>query len=191
LPCAAAEHRAVREAVGLFDQSSFAKFELSGPDAEAVLSRLCANEVAGPPGRVVYTAMLNDRGGIECDLTVTRWAADRYWVVTSAAVTTHDLDWIRRHIASGARLTLTDVTSAYAVLGMMGPRSREVLSRLTDADLASEAFPFGTAREIDLAGAPVRALRITYVGELGWELYVPTDFAPRVHDALVAEGAAL
>jgi 4-methylaminobutanoate oxidase (formaldehyde-forming) len=191
LPCAAGEHRAVREAVGLFDQSSFAKFELAGPDAEAVLGRLCANDVAVPAGKVVYTAMLNARGGIECDLTVTRWAPDRYWVVTSAAVTTHDLDWIRRHVPPEARVTLTDVTSAHAVLGVMGPRSRELLSRLTGAELSSDAFPFGTAREIDLAGAPVRALRITYVGELGWELYIPTEFAPGVHDALVGEGAAL
>jgi 4-methylaminobutanoate oxidase (formaldehyde-forming) len=190
-PFSAAEHRAVREAAGLFDQTSFAKFLLEGPDAETALQELCANDVGGPPGRVVYTAMLNARGGIECDLTVTRLAEDRYFVVTSAASATHDLEWIRRHLRDrpgGARAVLTDVTSAYAVLGLMGPRSRELLAPLTDADLGTAAFPFGTAREITIGYAPVRALRITYVGELGWELYVPTEFATGVYDRLVAEG---
>jgi 4-methylaminobutanoate oxidase (formaldehyde-forming) len=181
----------VREAVGLFDQSSFAKWELSGPDAEAALQPLCANDVGGPPGSVRYTAMLNERGGIECDLTVTRLAPDRYFIVTGAAVAEHDLDWIRRHLPDPGRVALTDRTSALAVLGVMGPRSRELLSRLTDADLSNAAFPFASAREIALAGAPVRALRITYVGELGWELYVPAEFAVHVHDALAAEGLGL
>ncbi len=191
LPCAAGEHRAVREAVGLFDQSSFAKFLLQGPDAEAVLGRLCCNDVAVPPGRIVYTGMLNEAGGIECDLTVTRLAEECYYVVTVAASAVHDLDWIRRHVPAGARAVLTDVTSGYAVVSVMGPRSRELLGRLTSADLGTAAFPFGTAREIDVGYATVRALRITYVGELGWELHVPTDFAAGVYDALVTEGAAV
>jgi 4-methylaminobutanoate oxidase (formaldehyde-forming) len=191
LPCAAAEHRAVREAVGLFDQSSFAKFLLQGPGAAALLGRLCANEVDVPPGRVVYTAMLNHQGGIECDLTVTRLREDAYFIVTSAAVAVHDRDWIERHLPPDARAILTDVTSAYATLSVMGPRARDLLGRLTPADLGSAAFPFGTAQEIPLAYATVRALRITYVGELGWELYVPTEFATGVYDALVAEGTPL
>jgi 4-methylaminobutanoate oxidase (formaldehyde-forming) len=186
-PCAAAEHRAVREAVGLFDQSSLAKLLLEGPDATAALQRLCANDVDVAPGRIVYTQMLNARGGIECDLTVTRLADDRYLVVTIAAAATHDTDWIRRGLAD-ARVTLTDVTSAFAVLGVMGPRSRELLSRVTPADLSTPAFPFGAAREIELGHATARATRLTYVGELGWELYVPAEFAPGVHDDLVAAG---
>src|SRR5438094_844588 len=190
VPCAAAEHRAVREAVGLFDQSSLAKFLVQGPAAAAVLQRLCANDVDVAPGRIVYTQMLNARGGIECDLTVTRLADDAYLVVTIAAAATHDADWIRRGIGA-ARVTLTDVTSAFTVLGVMGPRSRELLSRLTDADLSNAAFPFGTSREIELGHASVRATRITYVGELGWELYVPTEFATRVYDDVIAAGADL
>jgi 4-methylaminobutanoate oxidase (formaldehyde-forming) len=189
-PGAAAEHRAVREAVGLFDQSSLAKFLVQGPDAVARLQRLCANDVDVPWGRIVYTQMLNPRGGIECDLTVTRLGEGAYLVVTIAAAATHDADWIRRGLGD-ARVTLTDVTSAFAVLGVMGPRSRELLSRLTDADVSSAAFAFGTSREIELGHARVRATRITYVGELGWELYVPTEFATRVYDDVIAAGADL
>src|SRR5688572_25918462 len=189
-PCAAAEHRAVREAVGLFDQSSLAKFSLQGPDATSALQRLCTNDVDVAVGRIVYTQMLNPRGGIECDLTVTRLGVDAYLVVTIAAAAGHDADWIRRGLA-GARVSLTDVTSAYTVLGVMGPRSRELLSRLTPADLSTSAFPFGTTREIELGYATVRATRITYVGELGWELYVPTEFAVGVYEDLMAAGAVL
>jgi 4-methylaminobutanoate oxidase (formaldehyde-forming) len=189
-PRAAEEHRAVREAVGLFDQSSFTKLRLDGPDALDVLQRLCANDVDVPLGRVVYTQMLNARGGIEADLTVTRLAADAFLVVTAAAAATHDADWIRRHLGA-ARAVLTDVTSGQAVLGVMGPHSRALLARLTDADLSGAAFPFLASREIWLASAPVRAARITYVGELGWELYVPTEFAAGVYDALVTAGEDL
>ena len=189
-PCAAAEHRAVREGVGLFDQSSLAKLLLQGPGATAVLQRLCANDVDVALGRIVYTQMLNARGGIECDLTVTRLADDTYLVVTIAAAATHDADWIRQGIA-GARATLTDVTSAFTVLGVMGPRSRDLLARVTPADLSNAAFPFGSAREIEVGYAIVRATRITYVGELGWELYVPTEFALGVHETLVAAGEDL
>jgi 4-methylaminobutanoate oxidase (formaldehyde-forming) len=189
-PCAADEHRAVREAVGLFDQSSLAKLLLQGPDAVAALQRLCANDVDVPTGRIVYTQMLNRRGGIECDLTVTRLAEDGYLVVTIAAAAVHDADWIRRGLGD-ARVTLTDVTSAFTVLGVMGPRSRELLSRLTSADLSTVAFPFGTAREIELGQALVRATRITYVGELGWELYVPSEFAAAVYEDVVSAGEGL
>ena len=189
-PCAAAEHRAVREAVGLFDQSSLAKFRVQGPDAPAALQRLCANDVDVPPGRIVYTQMLNARGGIECDLTVTRLAEDAYLVVTIAAAATHDADWIRRGLRD-ARVILTDVTSAYTVLGLMGPRSRELLSRLTGADLSDAAFPFATTREIEIGHAIARATRITYVGELGWELYVPAEFATSIYDAVLEAGDGL
>ncbi|HEV2056481.1 MAG TPA: FAD-dependent oxidoreductase [Methylomirabilota bacterium] len=190
-PYAAAEHRACREAVAVFDQSSFTKYRLEGPDAEAALQRLCANDVAVAPGRVVYTGMLNPRGGFESDLTVTRLGADAYLIVTGSAQTTRDAHWIRRHIPAGARAALTDVTGAYAVLGVMGPRSRDLLSRLTRADLSNAAFPFAASREIWLGRALVRASRITYVGELGWELYVPVEFAAGVYDALHAAGGDL
>ncbi len=190
-PYAAAEHRACREAIAVFDQTSFSKLRLEGPDAEATLQRLCANDVAVEPGRIVYTGMLNERGGFESDLTVTRLGGDAYLIVTGSAQTTRDADWIRRHIPDGARATLTDVTGAYAVLGVMGPRARDLLARLTRADLSNEAFPFATSREIWLERALVRASRITYVGELGWELYVPVEFAAGVYDALQAAGGDL
>jgi glycine cleavage system T protein len=187
----ARECAAVRTGVGLFDQSSFAKFLLQGPDAEAVLNRICANDVAVPAGRIVYTQWLNERGGIEADLTVTREASDRYLIVSAAATHTRDLAWLQRQLPSDARAMVVDVSSGMAVLSVMGPRSRELLLRLTDADLSNAAFPFGSSQVIDLAYARVRASRITYVGELGWELYIPTEFAPGVFDALMAEGEPL
>ena len=182
----AAEHHAVRNAVGIFDQSSFAKFLVQGPDAEAVLNHISANNMSVPVGKVVYTQWLNERGGIEADLTVTREALDRYLVVTAAATQTHDFSWLERNIPAGARVTAVDVSSSMAVLGVMGPRARDLLAQLTEADLSNEAFPFATSQVIDLAYARVRASRITYVGELGWELYIPTECAPGVFDALMA-----
>jgi heterotetrameric sarcosine oxidase gamma subunit len=184
----AAEHRAVRERVGLFDQSSFGKFLLQGRDAERVMSRLSANDVAVAPGRVVYTQWLNERGGIEADLTVTRLAWDEYLVVTSATSQVRDFHWLRSHIDAEERAVATDVTSAYAVIGVMGPQARALLQSLSPDDLSNDAFPFGAAREIDLAYARVRAARLTYVGELGWELYVPTEFALGIFDAIAAAG---
>ena len=181
----AAEHQAVRNAVGIFDQSSFAKFVVQGPDAEAVLNRISANNMSVPVGKVVYTQWLNERGGIEADLTVTREAPDRYLVVTAAATQTRDFSWLQRNIPADARATAIDVSSSMAVLGVMGPRSRELLSQLTEADMSPAAFPFGTSQIIDLGYARVRASRITYVGELGWELYIPTECAPGVFDALM------
>ena len=181
----AAEHQAVRNAVGIFDQSSFAKFVVQGPDAEAVLNRISANNMSVPVGKVVYTQWLNERGGIEADLTVTREALDRYLVVTAAATQTRDFSWLQRNIPADARAMAIDVSSSMAVLGVMGPRSRELLSQLTDADMSPAAFPFGTSQIIDLGYARVRASRITYVGELGWELYIPTECAPGVFDALM------
>jgi glycine cleavage system T protein len=185
----AAEHRAVRESVGLFDQSSFAKFVLKGRDAARVLGRLSANDVDVPIGRIVYTQWLNERGGIEADLTVTREAEDSYLVVSSCATQTRDFQWLSRGIPHDARAAAVDVSSAYAVLGLMGPKSRELLGSLTDADLSTAAFPFGSSRIIDLGYARARASRITYVGELGYELYVPTEFAQSVYDVIVEAGA--
>ncbi len=188
---AAEEHRAAREAVAVFDQTSFSKFLLHGGDAEDVVQRLCANDMAVEPGRVVYTGLLNERGGYESDLTVTRLSGDAYFIVSGSAQTTRDVDWIRRNIPPEARASLTDVTSAYAVFGVMGPRARALLTRLTGADLGNEAFPFATMRDIGIGRAPVRALRVTYVGEMGWELYVPVEFAPAVYDDLVRAGREL
>jgi 4-methylaminobutanoate oxidase (formaldehyde-forming) len=182
------EHRACRERVALFDQTSFAKFLVVGRDAEAALSWICANDVAKAPGRVVYTQMLNPKGGIEADLTVARLAPDRFYVVTGTGFATHDQDWIARSIPSGLDAHLVDVTSAHAVLSLFGPRARDVLQRLTRADLGNADFPFATCRQVQVAGAPVLALRITYVGELGWELHVPAEFALTVHEALMEAG---
>jgi len=185
---AAAEHRAVREGVGLFDMSSFAKFRVEGPDAEAVLQLVSANDVAVPTGRCVYTQWLNPRGGIEADLTVTRLSQTVFLVVTAAASQTRDLAWLRRHIPDGARCVVTDVTSGEAVLCVMGPKARDVLQPLTPQDLGNAAFPFGTAREIEIAMGLGRAHRISYVGELGWEIYVSSDMARHVFDAILGSG---
>jgi glycine cleavage system T protein len=185
----AAEHQAVRERVGLFDQSSFAKFVLRGRDATAVLGRICANDIDVPIGRVVYTQWLNARGGIEADLTVTREAEDAYLIVTSCATQTRDFTWLCRSLPSTAHAVAVDVSSAYAVLALMGPHSRELLATLTDADLSTAAWPFATSQIIDLGYARVRASRITYVGELGYELYIPTEFAQSVFDLIVSAGA--
>ena len=185
----AAECRAARERVALFDQSSFAKFLVRGPDAEAVLQRISANDVS-PMGRAVYTQWLNERGGIEADLTVTRLGEDAFMVITGAVNGTRDLAWLRRH-AAGARSTIEDVSAAYAVIGVMGPRSRELLAPLVDADLSNAVFPFGASRECSLRGVGLRATRISYVGELGWELMVPAAGAIAVFDALVAAGRPL
>lgn len=191
LPWSAAEQTAARSAVAVFDQTSFSKYLVVGPDAEAALQWLCTGDVAVDVGRTVYTGMLNARGTYESDVTVTRTAADEFMIVSSAATTERDKDHIRKHIPPGARAELVDVTSSLAVFGVMGPHSRELLSTLTDADLSDAAFPFGTSRPITLGYAVVRATRITYVGELGWELYVPAEFAVGVYDDLLAAGAEL
>ena len=179
---------AVRNRVGLFDQSSFAKWYVEGPDALAVLNWISGNQIDAPIGRAVYTQWLNDRGGIESDLTVTRLEADRFMVVTAAAAATRDMALLRR-ACRDRDVTVTDVTDELPMLGLMGPNSRAVLSRLTDADLGNEAFPFGTGRRIEVAGVDVFAVRLTYVGELGWELYVDRADALTLHDAIVAAGA--
>lgn len=186
----AAEHHHVRNAVGVFDQSSFAKFRVQGRDACAVLNNICGNNVDVEPGRMVYTQWLNEQGGIEADLTLTRVTASDYLVVTGVATQVRDFDWLSQHIPADAHCVATDVTSGYAVLGVMGPKSRELLQSMTPEDLSNEAFGFATSREIELGHCYVRASRITYVGELGWELYVPTEFAVHVFDALFQAGEA-
>ena len=190
-PWSSAEQLATRRRVAVFDQTSFSKYLVSGPDAETALQWLCTNDVAVPPGRTVYTGMLNDRGTYESDITVTRLSGTEFLLVASAATTERDADHIRRQMPPGSRATLVDVTSAYAVYGVMGPLSRQLLSRLTRADLSDAAFGFSTSQLIDLGYSTVRATRITYVGELGWELYVPTEFAVGVYEDLMAAGADL
>src|SRR5271167_3302465 len=183
------EHRAVRNAVGLFDQSSFAKFRLEGSDAVQVLNRVCANDIDVAPGKMVYTQWLNERGGIEADLTVTRLSETAYLIVGGAETETKDFNWLKRHIDPQAHCVLTNVTSGMGVLSLMGPQARELLQSVTPDDVSDRAFPFATSRVIELGYALVRASRITFVGELGWELYVPTEFMVGVYDEIVAAGA--
>lgn len=186
----AKEHNAIREGVGLLDQTSFAKFLLQGRDAEAVLNRVCANNVSVPNGKIVYTQWLNERGGIESDLTITRIAEDSFMIVTAFSSANRDFSWMKSHIPADAHAILTDVGSGLAMVSIMGPKSRELLQSLTSADLSNEAFPFATSQEIELGYANVRASRITYVGELGWEIYIPTEFATGVYDTIVEAGEA-
>lgn len=187
-PIQSAEHRAVRESVGVLDMSVMAKLLVQGRDAEAVLNRICANDVAVPVGRLVYTQWLNARGGIEADLTVTRLAEDRFLVVSTDTIHRRLEPWILRHAPDGAHVTVTDVTAGTTLLTVQGPRSRELLAGLTSADLSNEAFPYLAAREIDVHYARALAIRVTYVGELGWELHVPADLALTVFDALFEAG---
>ena len=187
----AAEHRAARENVALFDQSSFAKYRLEGPDAARALNYVCANDVDVRPGRIVYTQWLNGNGGIEADLTVTRLGEDSFLIVTAAATEVRDFHWLKRHVPADAHCVLTNVTSAMGVISVMGPNARKLLQPLTPDDLSNEAFGFANSREIELGYAHVRASRITFVGELGWELYIPTEFVAGVYDEITAAGEAL
>jgi len=184
-----AECRHTRDQVSLFDYSCFVKYAVDGRDALATLQRISANDVDVPVGRLVYTQWLNERGGIEADLTITRLGETSFLVVTSAASQTRDLAWLRRHIPDGAHIFARDVTSGLPMLAIMGPRSRALMESLSDTGFSNEAFPFGTSREIELGYARVRASRVTYVGELGWELIIPAEFAQHVFDTVVAAGA--
>jgi 4-methylaminobutanoate oxidase (formaldehyde-forming) len=184
------EHMAVREGVGLFDQSCFAKFLVKGPDARVLLDRASDNLMDVPVGKVVYTQWLNANGGIEADLTVTRTGEAEFLVVTAAATQLRDLRHLESLVREEDRVAIVDVTSGVATLGVMGPRSRDLLQSLTRDDLSTAAFPFGTSREIEIGAARVRATRITYVGELGWELNLPTEFAPAIYDMIREAGAA-
>ncbi len=186
---AAAEHEAARRAVAVFDLTSFAKFLLQGREAQTVLQRLCANDMDVPVGASVYTGLLNERGTYESDVTVARIAHDRFLIVTGTAQATRDAAWINSNLPVSAHAYLTDVTSAYAVIAVMGPRSRELLSRLTKTPLDNAAFPFGSLREIGLGPANALAARRTYVGELGWELFVPVELTTGVYDAVMRVGA--
>ena len=190
-PHVGAEHEACRDAAALFDQSFFSKFLMVGRDSEAVLQAICAGDVGKPSGRLTYTQMLNPRGGIECDLTVSRFGDDEFYIVTGTGYATHDFAHIRRHIPAEARAELIDVTSAYGTLSLMGPEVRTILADVVEGDIDNDRFPFGHCREIFVAGAPVRALRVTFVGELGWELHVPSEYMCTVYDALVESGSAV
>jgi len=189
IPWVDEEQRAVRDHVAVFDQTSFGKLLIQGRDVEALLQWLCTNDVAVPVGRTVYTGVLNARGTYEADVTLTRLAQDEYLWVTSSGSVIRDRDWIERHIAADQHVSVSDVTSAWAVLGVMGPGSRDLLQSLSRSDFSNESFPFGTSREVDLGYSTVRATRITYVGELGWELYVPAEFAVGVFTMLQEAGA--
>lgn len=182
------ECRAVRDAVGLFDQTSFAKFLVQGRDATRVLNWVSVSDVDVPIGKMVYTQWLNEKGGIEADLTITRTGQTSYLVVTAGATQTRDFSWLERNLASDANCIATDISSSLAVFGVMGPNSRALLERVSGADLSNDAFPFATSREIEIGYARVRASRITFVGELGWELYVPVEFALHVFEILTKEG---
>ena len=186
--CHAREHRACRENVAVFDQTGFSKYLFKGPDALNVLQRLCGADVDMHIGKAVYTGMLNSRGTFESDLTVIRVAADEFYLVSGTSQTVRDLDWIRRNLQPGEHADLTDVTEAYSVIGVMGPNARALLSRVTETDLSNQAFPFGTAQVLDIGTATVRAVRITYVGELGWELHIPASQAVLVYDSLMRAG---
>lgn len=186
--CAAYEARQLMTDCAFFDQSSFAKYSVEGRDALSVLNRVSAANVDVEPGKIVYTQWLNERGGIEADLTVTRLAENRFLVVTGAAPQTRDMAWLKRHTPADAHCIATDITSGLPMIAIMGPKSRALLQQVSGADLSNAAFPFGTSKEIEIGYARVRASRITYVGELGWELYIPTEFTAHVFETLWAAG---
>jgi 4-methylaminobutanoate oxidase (formaldehyde-forming) len=189
-PAIGAEHVACRERAALFDESSFAKLDVTGEEAAEFLERLCANRVARDVGRVTYTQMLNARGGIECDFTVTRLAEDRFRIVTGTAFGQHDLAWLRQHAPDDGSVHVADVTSQYACLGLWGPQARAILQPLTRADLGNDAFPYMSARELAVGTVPCLAVRVTYVGELGWEFYCPAEYGLALWDVLWEAGRA-
>ena len=183
------EHLSVREGVALFDQSSFGKILVQGRDATKLLNRLSVANVDREPGTIIYTQWLNQFGGIEADVTVTRINHDRFLVLTGPTTVLHDLAWLETHVGPEEFVTATDVTCGLAMLAIMGPDSRRFLRELTDCDLSNDSFPFGTSKDIDLGYSFVRATRITYVGELGWELLIPTDIAIHIYDVIVGAGS--
>ncbi len=188
-PAIAAEALATRTTAALYDESSFAKIEVVGPGALALLSYLCANEVDRPVGSVTYTQLLNRRGGIECDLTVTRTAEARFLLVTGTAFGNHDTAWIRKHAPTDGSVLISDLTSSRVAFGLWGPRARDILAATTTDDLSNEGFPYLTARQITVGNVPLLAVRVTYVGELGWELYAPSEYGAVLWDALWTAGA--
>lgn len=189
-PYVAAECKAIREQVALIDQSSFSKIEVRGSGAFDLLQYLAANNLRKPLGRLTYTQLCNARGGIECDLTISRFADDLFYLTTGTAFGTHDKDWIQRHAPTDGSVQIVDVTTQYAVINLCGPHARDVLAQVTDDDVSHEGFAFGHCREIFVGYAPVRALRVTYVGELGWELHIPIEYALYVYEQLWQAGQA-
>ena len=185
------ECRAVRSRVGVLDQTSFAKYEISGPGAESFLDRLCANRLPARIGRIALTQMCTPLGGIECDLTVTRLAKDRFYVISAAATERHDLEWIERHLPDDGSVRLDNVSSRYGVLTLAGPRSRDLLGALADVDCSHRAFRFFRCRELHVGKVPVRALRLSYVGELGYELHHPIEMQRALYDSLFEAGEPL
>jgi glycine cleavage system aminomethyltransferase T len=183
-----AEALATRTTAALFDETSFAKIEVTGPGAVALLGWLCANDVDRETGSVVYTQLLNRRGGIECDLTVTRMATDRFLLITGTAFGNHDLAWIRKHAPMDGSVQISDVTSSRACFGLWGPRARDILAATTTDDVTDSAISYLTARQITVGSVPVLAVRVTYVGELGWELYAPSEYGATLWDTLWAAG---
>src|SRR4029079_1723234 len=183
-PIEGGEHLAVREAAGLFDLTAYVKLRVQGPDALAFLERVCANRIDKPVGSVVYTAMLTPGGGIRCDLTVTRHDEDVFMVVTGGGSGMHDLAWLRGQVRDGEQVRLFDASSRSFVLGLFGPRARDILEIVTSDDVSSAGMPYVTGRSIEIGEVPVFAQRISYVGELGWELYGPFDMGGRVWDLL-------
>ncbi|HUS54648.1 MAG TPA: FAD-dependent oxidoreductase, partial [Thermohalobaculum sp.] len=187
----ATEHKAVRERAGLIDQTSFSKFELSGPGALTALQHLAVSNMDKPIGAVIYTQLCDQRGGIEADLTITRLATERFYIVTGSGFGVHDAAWIRQNLPADGTAILNEITSSRAVLNLCGPRSREILQSISEDDITNAAFPFATAREITIGAAPVLAVRIGYVGELGWELHIPTEFGAHVFELLQTAGVPL
>ncbi len=184
----ATEHRATRNTACLFDETSFAKLEVSGPGAATLLNRLCDNNVARGIGRVTYTQMLNEHGGIEADFTVSQLAADRYLIVTGTAFGGHDMSWIRRHLPLDGSVVLSDVTGAYACFGIWGPKALTITASLTSATIDARSFPYMTAREITIGDVPVLALRVTFVGEMGWEFYCSSEYGMALWETLIKAG---
>jgi glycine cleavage system aminomethyltransferase T/glycine/D-amino acid oxidase-like deaminating enzyme len=187
----ASEHHSVRKGVALFDMSAMSKFVVEGPDAETVLNRISGNNMTVPVGQCVYTQWMNAAGGVEADLTVTRIGEERFLVVVAELFHRRTETMLRRAVESDQRVSIADLTSAYGLLSIQGPTSRSLLSRLTTADLSNEAFPYFTAQEIDLHHSLGLAFRMSFVGELGWELYIPAEFTVSVYDRLVEAGASL
>jgi glycine cleavage system T protein len=190
-PIIAAEHQATRERVGLFDLTPFTKLEVSGPGALAFLQSVTANQMDQPTGKVTYTAMLNDRGGIKCDLTVTRLAEKRFLVITGVSSGPHDLAWMRQHLPDDGSVHISDLTEGWCGVGVWGPRASELIRAASEGDWSNSAFPYLTARRMSVGEVPVLAVRISYVGEFGWEIYAPMAYGLKLWDRLWAAGEPL
>ncbi|MFQ5873018.1 MAG: FAD-dependent oxidoreductase [Dehalococcoidia bacterium] len=190
-PTVAAEHHATRSRVGMYDQTPFAKLEVVGPKALDFLQGITSNQMDKPPGKITYTSMLNKHGGIKCDLTITRLEPERFLVITGGAFSIHDEQWMRSHLPKDDSVQITDISSSMCCIGLWGPKSRELVQSISQDDLSNEAFPYMTGRQVMIGGIPCLALRISYVGELGWEIYCPMEFGLRLWDALWEAGQPL